>query len=78
MAENHVSSALSRGERETMIARSLTEVLMKTGASLEIVVSTMYAVLKRKMENIDDLEMIKIIGRSLIDAAVECKPYLTL
>eukprot|EP00094_Tigriopus_californicus_P004904 TCALIF_04722-PA protein Name:"Protein of unknown function" AED:0.23 eAED:0.19 QI:0/0.72/0.65/0.86/0.81/0.73/23/0/2841 len=76
VAENHVSSALSRGERETMIARSLTEVLMKTGASLEIVVSTMYTVLKRKMENIDDLEMIKIIGRSLIDAAVESDDFL--
>eukprot|EP00095_Tigriopus_kingsejongensis_P004187 maker-scaffold47_size466558-snap-gene-3.44 protein:Tk04187 transcript:maker-scaffold47_size466558-snap-gene-3.44-mRNA-1 annotation:"---NA---" len=76
VAENHVNSANARGERETMIARSLVEVLLKTGASLEIVVSTMFQVLKRNFEGIEDLEMIKMIGRSLIDSAVESDDFL--
>ena len=73
VAENHVNSALTRGERDTVIARSLVEVLVKTNASLEMVVSAMWQALGASFGDIQDLELIKMVGRSLIDAGIECK-----
>ena len=76
VAENHVNSALTRGERDTVIARSLVEVLVKTNASLEMVVSAMWQALGASFGDIQDLELIKMVGRSLIDAGIECESLI--
>ncbi len=54
-----------------MIARSLCDVLRKTNASLEIVMSTMFGALKDSFgERMTDLEVIKMLGRANVEAAI--------
>ena len=63
----------SRGEKDSNVARSLCEVLKKTGASTEITVSTMFAAIKSNLGGggMDDLEIIKLEGRAHADCLVD-------
>lgn len=71
VAENHVSSLLARGEKDSMIGRALCDTLRKTNASTEIIVATMFPVLKKYLgERFDDAELIKMTGRANVEAAI--------
>ena len=68
VGENLINTMRTRDEREPAIARSLVETFKKTGASDEIVVSTMYVVSKNNLESCEDqLNCLKVMGKALID-----------
>ena len=68
VGENLINTMRTRNEREPAIARSLVETFKKTGASDEIVVSTMYVVSKNNLESCEDqLNCLKVMGKALID-----------
>lgn len=68
VGENLINTMRTRSEREPAIARSLVETFKKTGASDEIVVSTMYVVSKNNLDSCEDqLNCLKIMGKAMID-----------
>ena len=76
VAENHINSCLSRGEKQSAISRSLCDTLRKTNASTEIVMSTMFGALRGNFGagsdsgELDDLDVIKAVGRANVEAAI--------
>ena len=50
----------SRNEKESVIASTLCEVLQKTGASLEIIMSAMFAAFKETYEDKDQMDIIRV------------------
>lgn len=68
VGENLINTMRTRNEREPAIARSLVETFKKTGASDEIVVSTMYVVSKNNLQSCEDqLNCLKVMGKAMID-----------
>ena len=70
VADNLVCGQLARGERDSQVLRSLCDTLLKTGASPEIVATTMMSSLKRVLEK-GECEIMKDIGRTLHEQGTE-------
>ena len=66
VADNMVGSQLARGEKEPVVVRNLCETLTKTGASCEIVGTTMMGSLKKVVTK-PECDIMKDVGRSLKD-----------
>ena len=66
VADNMVGSQLARGEKEPQVVRNLCETLTKTGASCEIVGTTMMGSLKKVVTK-PECDIMKDVGRSLKD-----------
>ena len=69
VADNMVASQLARGEKEHMVVRGLCETLLKTGASSEIVATTMMSAL-RKVLTKSECEIMKDTGRTLFEQGI--------
>ncbi len=70
VADNMVASQLARGEKESMVVRGLCETLLKTGASAEIVATTMMAALRRVLTK-HECDIMKDVGRTLHEQGTE-------
>lgn len=70
VADNQISAQLARGEKEPMVIRNLCETLTKTGASCEIVGTTMMGSLRRAIEK-PECDIMKDVGRSLNEIGFE-------
>ena len=66
VADNMVGSQIARGEKEPQVVRNLCETLTKTGASCEIVGTTMMGSLKKVVTK-PECDIMKDVGRSLKD-----------
>ena len=65
VAANHINSMRSRNEKDSVIATTLCEVLQKTGAALEIVMSAMFMAFKDNFTDKDQFDLIRVSKISL-------------
>ena len=70
MADNLVCGQIARGEKDANVIRALCDTLIKTGASPEIVATTMMASLKRVIDK-GQCDIMKDIGRTLHEQGTE-------
>ena len=66
VADNMVGSQLARGEKEAQVVRNLTSTLQKTGASCEIVGTTMMGSLKKVLTK-PECDIMKDVGRAITE-----------
>ena len=72
VADNLVSSQLARGEKENQVVRSLCDTLHKTGASPEIVGTTMMSSLRKVIVK-PECDIMKDVGRAMNEDGFESK-----
>jgi len=70
VADNLVCGQIARGEKDANVIRALCDTLIKTGASPEIVATTMMAALKRVLDK-GQCDIMKDIGRTLHEQGTE-------
>ena len=76
VGENLINTMRTRNEREPAIARALCDTFKKTGASDEIVVSTMYVVTKNNLDSCEDqLNCLKVMGKAMIDCEFNSEAF---
>lgn len=72
VAENLINTMQTRNERDNAIGLALVETLKRTGGSNEIVVSTMFVVVKNNLESCaEQINTLKLIGRAMIEASMD-------